>query len=185
MEEKPDRQCDGDKCRRRHRPREKEELRWKQTLTFNAFYWSKWGTEGGRRASGRQCGATEGGREGWAMIDWRREREGREGGERKREGETEGGREVVCREETRIISHCSYFCLGRVMEHGGEFTSYKISCASFYILLSLCMLCPVLHFCLCYYKRWHKRYFPPLVLSFFLSFSTLLATCELWHTIWL
>lgn len=48
--------------------REKGELRWKQTLTFNALYWSKGGVrEGGReggRVSSTQWRETEGGREG-------------------------------------------------------------------------------------------------------------------------
>ena len=32
-----------------------EELRWKETLTINAFYWSE-GREGGRRVSEEQSG---------------------------------------------------------------------------------------------------------------------------------
>lgn len=39
----------------------------------------------------------------------------------------EGCSEAVCREETRINSHCRYRRLGQVMEHDGEFFCISFS----------------------------------------------------------
>lgn len=89
---------------------EKESLRWKQTLTFNALLWSG---EGCRREGRRQMeGVREGGREGEASM-------------RKGCSEAACVCVCVCREEARINSHCRYRCLGEVMEHDGEFSSLQ------------------------------------------------------------
>lgn len=57
--------------------REKEQLRWKQTLTFNVLYWSE-GREGGRRGrvSSRQWRETVGGLSDGGGKWTAREREG-------------------------------------------------------------------------------------------------------------
>lgn len=79
--EKPDCKGDGDK-----HGRENEDLRWKQTLTFNGLYWSEGNADG--REGGREEGQV-------SSRQWRESERGREGStgreREKADGEKEGG----------------------------------------------------------------------------------------------